>query len=162
MNTWHVWSISQQRYKKVKEYLDGLPEVEEYLYPTVTKEVTTKNSRKISYVPLYSNYIFVKYNHDNRTMGLLSKCSWLKTYVGPCSFQEIDRVKNLSEKTYEDLIHDVNVEVGHSYKLLGTIFKGLFCTVQEIHNDKLVVSVELFGSDRLVKCGLDDIILEGK
>jgi transcription antitermination factor NusG len=162
MNTWHVWSIAQQRYKKVKEYLDSLSDIEEYLYPTITKEVSTKKNKKISYVPLYSNYIFVKYDHGPKTMVELIKCPWLKTYVGPCSSQEIEDVRKLSEKTYEDLVPTTDIKIGNNYRLLGTAFKGLICTVREIYEDKLVVSVELFGSDRIVKCGLDDIILEGR
>ena len=161
MNNWHVWSINQQRYRKVQEHLNSLSEVEEYLYPTISKEVDTKSSKKLMYVPLYGNYIFIKYDHGPEMMIELTKCQWLKTYVGICSKQEIEDVRKLSEKTYEELMPARTVQIGDRYKLLGTPFRGFICIVREVNADKLVVSVELFGSDRLVKCCLADIILEG-
>jgi len=161
MNAWHVWSINQQRYRKVQEYLDSVSEVEMYLYPTVSKEVSTKHTKRIKYTPLYSNYIFIKYDHSPLMMVKLANCQWLKSYVGPCSQHEIDYVELLTKKTYEELLPPVKIDIGSCYKLIGTPFKGLICTVREMHGDRLLVSVEIFGSDRLVKCCLDDIMLEG-
>jgi len=162
MITWHVWMMNHQRFNRVREYLDEIEGIETYLYPTISKEVISKGGKhSTKKVPLYSNYIFIKYRHTPKLFVELSDCPWLKGYVGVCSDDEVKSVRDLTFRKYEDLVPTSDLRVGGSYKLYGTIFKGMTCTVREINNDKLVVSVTLFGSDRLVRCSIDDIILEG-
>ena len=158
---WYVWTISHQRHKRVKEFLENLVGVVEYFYPTSIKEYTTKSGRKTKDVPLFSNYIFIKYKPDGALQSRISDCRWIKDYVGMCSQQEMKDVLVLSKKKYEDLVQTSEVETGRNYKLVGTPFRGMTCTVVDIDGDKLVVSVELFGSGRLVKCLVNDIDLEG-
>ena len=157
---WHVWTINQQRYKRVKEFLDSLSEINEYFYPTVIKEYNTKAGKKTKDVALFSNYIFIRYEYDNHLQEKISNNTWIKDYVGVCSQKEMEDVLVLSKKKYEDLIPTSTVQVGHSYKLIGTPFVDMTCTVVEIDGEKLVVSVELFGSGRLIKCSINDIDLE--
>lgn len=157
---WHVWTITQQRYKRVKEFLDSLTEINEYFYPTVIKEYQTKSGKKTRNVALFGNYIFIRYEHDDYLRAKISSSNWIKDYVGTCSQEEMEDVLVLSKKKYEDLIPTNEVQEGHSYKLIGTPFVDMTCTVVDIDGDKLVVSVELFGSGRLVKCSVNDIDLE--
>lgn len=159
MDTWHVWTINQQRHKRVKEFLESLPEVNEYFYPTAIKEYQTKSGKKTKDVPLFSNYIFIRYERNNQVHTKLSSNTWIKDYVGKCSKEEMKDVLALSKKKYEDLIPTSGVQKGHSYKLIGTPFVDMTCTIVDIDGDKLVVSVELFGSGRLVKCSINDIDL---
>jgi transcription antitermination factor NusG len=161
MKSWHVWTIVQQRYKKAEEFLEMVPEIDKVLYPTVVKEYATKSGWKKKDVPLYSNYIFIRYHHNSTLYAKLCECPWIRDYVGVCSQKEIKEVKALSKRKYEDLIPANEVLEGHSYKLKGTPFKEMRCTVVSIDGNKLVVSVEIFGSDRLIKCLVDDIDLEG-
>jgi len=158
---WHVWTIVQQRNKKVEEFLTGLLDIDKYLYPTVVREYDTVHGKKSKNIPLYNNYIFIKYNHTEEISAKISKCQWIKDYVGICSSEEIKEIEKLSKKRYEDIIPSSTIKVGSVYKLMDTPFKGMTCTVVEILGDKLVVSVELFGSARLIKCSIDDIYLEG-
>jgi transcription antitermination factor NusG len=159
--SWHVWTIVQQRYKKVEEFLTDYAGIDEYLYPTVEREYPTKNGKKVKDVPLYSNYIFIKYNDDPRTSLTLEKCPWIKTYVGPCSTKEIAEVRKLSKRKYEDLVPASDLREGNSYKLIGTPFTGMRCTVVKIKDDdKVVVAVRIFGADRLITCSIDDIETE--
>ena len=161
MGTWHVWTINQQRYRRVKEFLENLKEIEEFFYPTVIKEYSTKSGKKTKDVPLFSNYIFIKYEDSNLLQSRIEDNPWIKDCLGKCSQREMEEVLVLSKKKYEDLVPTSEVQKGHIYKLIGTPFRDMTCTVVEIDGDKLVVAVELFGSDRLIKCSVNDIALEG-
>lgn len=158
---WHTWTINQQRYKRVREYLDSLSEIREILYPTAVKEYVTKSGWKKKDVPLYSNYIFLKYTQNNHIEAKLEDCEWVKDYVGVCSPQEIEKVMALSDKNYDELVPSESLEVGKTYKLASGPFRDMICTVVDINGEKLTVSVVLFGSDRLIKCSTNDIDLEG-
>lgn len=162
MRAWHVWTINQQRYGRVREFLENLKEIEEFFYPTVVKEYSTKSGRKTKYVPLFSNYIFIKYEDSDLLHSRIEGNPWIKDCLGKCSQKEMEEVLILSQKKYEDLVPTSEVQTGHAYKLIGTPFKDMTCTVVNIEGDKLVVSVELFGSGRLIKCSINDIDLEGK
>ena len=70
-------------------------------------------------------------------------------------------VKKMSKQKYEDIMPMNEIKAGTSYKLKGTVFKDMTCTVVDIDGDRLTVSIEIFGSDRLVKCTKEDIDLEG-
>jgi hypothetical protein len=70
-------------------------------------------------------------------------------------------VEALSKRKYEDLVPTNEVKTGYSYKLKGTPFKEMRCTVVDIDGDNITVAIELFGSDRLIKCTIDDIDLKG-
>jgi len=157
---WHVWTIAQQRYKRVKEFLESLSGISEYFYPTVIKEYQTKSGRKTKNIPLFSNYIFIRYEYNDFIHAKISSNNWIKDYVGKCSQKEMEDVLILSKKKYEDLVPTSEIQKGYSYKLIGTPFKDMTCTVVDIDGDKLVVSVELFGSGRLIKCLITDIDLE--
>lgn len=161
MTNWHIWTLIQQRYRTIANFLNETPEVETFLYPTVIKEYDTKNGKRKKDVPLYSNYIFLKYDHTPRMFNKLSSCPGLKNYVGECSEQEIEAMGELTKKKYDDLVPTANIIVGNNYKLIGTPFKGFICTVKDQKGANLIVTVEVFGSDRILKCSIDDISLEG-
>lgn len=161
MSNWFVWTINQQRYKKVVEFLESFNAVEEFLYPTVEKEYETKSGKRFKDVPLYNNYVFIKHKDSNLLKEAISSCMWINDCLGPCSPNEIDKIKELAGKKYDDLMPQNDVVVGESYKLKGTAFTGMTCNVVEKEGDKLTVSVELFGSERFIKCNIDDINLEG-
>ena len=158
---WYVWTINQQRYNKVADLLDELEEVEEYLYPTVIREYETKAGKKTRDVPLYSNYVFIKYKHSSKLHTLLLESPWIYQYLGRCPDKDIESVKRTATKKYEDLVPTNGVVVGHAYKLKGTPFKEMSCTVVSIDGNNVTVAVELFGSDRMIKCLIEDIDLEG-
>lgn len=160
MAEWHVWTITQQRHSRVEEFLDSLAEVNEYFYPTVLREYNTKAGKRTRGVALFGNYIFINYTHNDQLSAKISSNTWIKDYVGTCSQKEMEAVLVLSKKKYEDLVPTSEVQIGRSYKLVGTPFVDMTCTVVEIDGDRLVVSVDLFGSGRLIKCSINDIDLE--
>ena len=67
----------------------------------------------------------------------------------------------MSNRKYEDLIPTSELVVGHVYKLKGTPFRDMNCTVVNIEGNNVTVAIELFGSDRMIKCLIEDIDLEG-
>jgi len=158
---WHVWTMIGARWEKVCEFLSELNDIEEFIYPTVKREYSTKSGWKSKDVPLYTNYVFIKYNHNNKLHIKLEEHPWIREYVGPCSIGEIKEVRKLSERKYEDIMPTNEPRVNMVVKLTGTPFKGMTCMIKEIDGDKLTVSVMIFGAERLVKCGIDDINLEG-
>lgn len=159
MADWHVWTIIQNRCGKIIQFLNELKDIDEFLYPTVLREYATKKGSKSKQIPLYSNYIFIKYNHSNETVLSLKKCPWIKNYVGLCSGEEIKTVKDLSKRKYEDIIPTTGIIIGHTYKLTSTPFKGMRCTVVDVNDDKLLVSITIFGAERIIKCLIDDVDL---
>ena len=161
MTNWHVWTISPQRHKRVEEFLETAPGVVNYLYPMVEREYKTKAGKRTKGVPLYNNYIFIEYDNTNGTKSYVDRCEWIKDYIGICSKEEIKQVKSMSSQKYEDIMPMSEIKIGSSYKLTGTVFKGMTCTVANVDGEKLTVSIEIFGSDRLIKCAKDDINLEG-
>lgn len=162
MSDWHIWTLIQQRYRSIADFLRETPEIETFLYPTVVKEYDTRGGKRKRDVPLYSNYIFLKYHNTPKIFNKLSTCPGLKNYVGECSEEEIVAMEELTKKKYEDLVPmTTDVRVGNNYKLVGTPFKGFICTVKDRKGANLVVTVEVFGSDRILKCSVDDISLEG-
>ncbi|KKM97155.1 hypothetical protein LCGC14_1170830 [marine sediment metagenome] len=156
---WYIWTINQQRYKRLRESLDNMVEIKDILYPTVVKDYSTKAGWKKKDVPLYSNYIFLRYDHTNHIHAKLEDCQWIKEYVGICSQQEIEDVKALTNKNYDELMAGETLQKGKTYKLSTGPFKDMLCTVVDINGEKLTVSVSLFGSDRLIKCSTNDIEL---
>ncbi|KKN18202.1 hypothetical protein LCGC14_0958020 [marine sediment metagenome] len=157
---WYIWTINQQKYKRLRESLDNMAEIKDIVYPTVIKDYSTKAGWKKKDVPLYINYIFLNYIHDNHIHAELEDCQWIKEYVGICSEQEIEDIKALVDKNYDELVPGETLQKGKTYKLSAGPFKDMLCTVVDINGKKLTVSVSLFGSDRLIKCSVGDIALD--
>lgn len=156
---WHVWVMSNNRHPQVLEFLSETDGVEEYLYPSVDREYKTKKGKSMTKtIPLYANYIFVKYIDDPYIQVELSKCQWLTTYVGICSYDELQQIKKMNGSDYEDLLSSVDdVYPGMVVKMNGEGFKDMTATVVEVDGDKIVVSIRIFGAERLVKCNIEDI-----
>ena len=154
---WHVWTVISNRHNKIKEFLLNLPEIKDFIYPTAEKEYNTKLGKKVKNVPLYANYIFLQYDHSVYTKTLIEICLWVCNYIGKCSPEEIKRVKISDKQRYEDLVSDGNLYVGKQVKMIRTPFKGMISRIVEIDCKKLVVSISLFGDERLIKCLVDDV-----
>ena len=154
---WHVWTISANRYKKIKEFIDGMPEVKDMLYPLVEKEYSTSSGIKIREVPLYVNYLFIKHGCNGKTLAKLKTCPWIHNCLGLCSLEEIRRVRELDKSKYEDIMPVDKLQIGMQVKLVGTVFKGMVATLIGINGDKLAVSIRILGGERVVKCSINDI-----
>jgi len=158
--SWHVWTITPQRYKKVDDFLSSSVGVANYLYPTVEQEYETKSGKRTKDIPIYNNYIFIEYEDNSKIQTRISNCPWIKEYIGICSREEMDNVKQMASRKYEDVMPCSDIKIGGHYKLKGTVFRDMTCTIVDIEGDKVTVSIEIFGSDRLIKCSRDDIKAE--
>ena len=157
MENWHVWTITTNKYKRVIEHLEGLDFIEDFLYPLAEKEYNTKKGRRKRSVPLYSNYMFIKYNRDLTTDFLLQECSWIIQYVGPCSAKEVAEVKELSQTNYKLVTTVDELDPGTKVKMVQTPFAGWDAEVVEQDEDKLLVAIRIFGGERIIKCKMEDI-----
>lgn len=162
MSKWHVWTISPNRIKKVQEFIKGIDAIETYLYPVVERQPEGKKKKKVEYVPLYNNYIFLRYDEDSQLNYKLENFPWITGYVGVCSEKEMEAVKKQSRQKYEDLVPMNEIKEGQAYKLVGTPFRGFTCVVVANEGERLKVSVEIFGAERHVYCSPEDIELEGR
>jgi len=154
---WYVWTISANRYKKIKEFVDRISEIKDVLYPLVEKEYSTKHGIKVKEVPLYVNYLFMKYEDSIEIDAKLESCPWIHNCIGPCSLEEIKKVRELDRSRYEDIMMTGKLEIGMQVKLIATVFKGMIATLIGIDGNKLAVSIRILGGDRIIKCSIDDI-----
>lgn len=158
MSKWHVWSINQQRHKKVEDFLRESKEVEDYIYPVVEKEYLTNKGKKIKDVPVYSNYIFVKCDYTNALNVNMCECQWIRHYVGPCSDDEIKKIQEMNGQDYDDVMpNDYGIKAGMRVTLKNN---GFLVNVEDVNKDKLIVSLELFGQNRIFECSIDDIKID--
>jgi len=157
---WHVWAMANNRHGKVVEYIQELGFVTDMLYPSVDKEYKTQKGNKTTKtVPLYANYIFVKYEHTIDNQAELNKCPWLTTYVGKCTKEEIRQIKEMNGKDYDDIIdYSGKLKRGNLVKLISSGFKDMIATVVSVDGDKIVVSVKLFGAERIMTCSVEDLV----
>jgi len=154
---WYVWTISANRYKKIKEFVDRTSEIKDVLYPLVEKEYSTKSGVRVKEIPLYVNYLFIKYEDSIEINAKLESCPWIHNCLGKCSQEEIKKVRKLDKSKYEDIMVTGKLEMGMQVKLIATVFKGMIATLIGIDGNKLAVSIRILGGDRIIKCSIDDI-----
>jgi transcription antitermination factor NusG len=162
MANWHVWTVVANRQKRIKEFLSELDDVEEFLYPMAEKEYNTKKGKKTKDIPIYVNYIFIKYNHNIDTSISINACPWISEYIGKCSDEEIEKIKKQDKSKYDELISVDQLEPGTVVKLVGTPFIGWEATVVDINDKTLSVSISILGADRIIKCNIDDVNVQSR
>ena len=93
MTNWHVWTVVANRQKRILGFLSELNEIDDFLYPMAEKEYKTKKGKKIKNIPIYANYIFIKYDHTPSMSLAIEQCPWISTYIGECSNEEMSKVQ---------------------------------------------------------------------
>ena len=124
------------------------------------KKYSTKKGDRIKDIPIYANYIFIKYDHNPVYSIAIEQCPWISTYVGICKPEEMIGVQEQNKKDYDDLVPVDQLEIGSVVKLVKTPFAGWEATVVGIDGDKLSVSITILGADRIIKCNIDDVNTE--
>lgn len=157
MNDWHVWAIATNRYKRVIEFLEEAIFVKDFLYPVAEKEYNTKKGRRKKLVPLYANYIFVKYDNNLNNHSILLDNPWIVQYVGPCSESELAEVRSLNNTSYEKLLPSKVIEPDTKVKMIRTPFAGWEAYVVSQKDSRLLVSIKIFGGERIIQCSVDDV-----
>jgi len=160
MNDWHVWTVIDNRRKRIVKFLSELNGVEDFLYPTAEKECNTKCGKRIKDVPIYANYIFIKYDHNPLMTDAIGQCPWISYYVGKCTADEICKVHEQNKKSYDELVPVEQLKEGSTVKLVNTPFAGWEAVVINISGDKLSVSISILGAERVIKCNMDDVNIQ--
>jgi len=159
MTNWHVWTVVSNRQNKINEFLRSLDSIEEFIYPTAAKEYNTKKGKRVKDVPIYSNYIFIKYDHAPIIETTIKRCPWISEYVGKCSYEEIDRIKRQTNLKYDELVNPDELQRGSNVKMVRTPFAGWEATIIDIIDNKLDVKLCILGADRIIRCSKDDVEL---
>ena len=160
MSDWHIWTVAANRQKRILKFLSELDFIDDFLYPMAEKKYITKKGDKIKDVPIYANYIFIRYNHNPEYSAIIERCPWISTYVGICSPNEMLGVQEQNKKNYDELVPVEQLSIGSVVKLIKTPFAGWEATVVDITGDKLSVSITILGADRVIKCNIDDVNTE--
>ena len=156
MNSWHVWSIHQQKFKKgkVAEFLTESEVVESFIYPVVEKEYVTKQGKRKKNVPVYNNYIFIKHSYSDEIAIKIQECEWIKRYIGRCSKSEIKEVMAMNGQVYEDVMpNEYGIKNGMTFKLNN----GLDVTVMYVNGETITGHTDIFGQRHELTCNIDDI-----
>jgi transcription antitermination factor NusG len=154
MSKWYAWTIVQNKYNKVIEFLQGLKCVDDFIYPIVAKKQVFYKKQRNKTAPLYNNYIFIKYKDTDTNKALLKECVWLKQFIGYCPQEEIGEIlKNVeNSESYCNKDLEIGMEV--------TLRSGhLTATIVDIKGDKFVVNVNIFGGVQTIECVIDDIVV---
>lgn len=146
-NRWHIWVIKQGKFDAVKRYLDkDVPEVKEIFYPTKIKERRAGNRMIKRREPLYSGYLFLRYEDKGYIVhNKLRKNPFITTYVGVCDDPAIDQMKTKEEWN----VLNKEVELGNEVEVICGPMKGCTGSVESICGNNITINIPLFG--RLIK-----------
>jgi len=160
MNDWHVWTVMSNRQKRIIGFLSELEDIDDFLYPMAEKEYDTKKGKRTKNVPIYANYVFIKYGPNSKIDSQIEQCPWISTYIGKCSREEISKVQLQNKRNYAELVSVERFEEGTRVKLIGTPFAGWEAIVVKVEDDKLFVNVTVLGADRVIRCNTNDVSVQ--
>jgi len=162
MIKWHVWSVNVKHHKRILKFLKKLPQIKDTLIPIMEKEYIDKRSskKKIKEIPLYGNYIFLKYKFDGALVNLLTSNQFFYRYLGECTPEEAERIEEFKHKNYREFLKEEDLEPGMKVKLIKDPFKGIVGSVKHVSGKNVSVILEFFGQQVEIRCKLDDIRTE--
>jgi transcription antitermination factor NusG len=162
MVKWHVWSVNVKHHRKILQFLKNLPQVVDTLIPIMEKEYIDKRSSKkrVKEIPLYGNYIFLKYKNDDELVNFLTSNQFFYRYLGECTPEEEDRIEEFKYVNYREFFKEEDLEPGMKVKLVKDPFAGLIGRIKNVSGKNVSVLLEFFGQPVEVKCKLDDLRTE--
>ena len=161
-NRWHVWSVNIKQHRKIMRFLKEFPAVEDALIPIMEKEIkcTKGEDKKVKEVPLYGNYIFLKYKDEHTVVTRLTSNPLFYRYVGLCTEEEACQMEEFKHKNYREFLKEEDLEPGMEVKIIKEPFKGLLGVVKDVSGKKVSVELRIFGTLVEVKLKLDDLRTE--
>lgn len=161
-NRWHVWSVNIKQHKRIMRFLKDFPAVRDALIPIMEKETKCAKSdeKKIKEVPLYGNYIFLKYEDEHAVVTRLTSNPLFYRYVGLCTADEAETLEDFKTKNYREFLKEEDLEPGMDVKIIKEPFKGLMGVVKDVSGEKVSVELRIFGTLVEVKLKLDDLRTE--
>jgi transcription antitermination factor NusG len=120
-----------------------------------------KNSkRRVKSIPLYGNYIFLKYEQSPEILNLLIQNQLFYRYLGECTSDEAKRIEEFKFRNYKEFFDENDLEIGMCVKLVKDPFNDRIGRVKSISGQNILVVLECFGHLMEVRCKLDDLRTE--
>lgn len=151
---WYVWTIRSGKFDIVEKYIkESIPGIKKVLYPMITTEkLTKKGDRKKKKSPLYAGYMFLQYEHSEKTPTVwlkLNKHPFVTRYVGPCSAKDLASVDSLQKVEQWNNEEVKNFVEGDEVRVNGGVFVGFSGRV--VHLTSNSVGVELSSMGKTLK-----------
>ena len=162
MIKWHVWSVNVKYHKKILSFLKKISQVKDTLIPIMEKEYYNKTGDKkmVKEIPLYGNYIFLKYENNPKLFNRLNANQFFYRYLGECTEDEAYRIEEFKHTNYREFFKEEDLEPGVRVKLVKDPFKNLIGTVKSVSGKNVSVLLEFFGQPVEIRCKIDDLRTE--
>lgn len=160
---WFIWVIKQTRFEDVERFLKTLPEIHEVLYPTTIKEYKlSKGSIKKKRVPLYSGYLFLRYDNPVETFNKLRAHPFITTYAGKCTGSDLEKVREVRQLEEWNAANK-KFEIDDRVRINCGPFKDFEGYIVAINSSNVVAYITVFGREVKVKIsnGDADILKRG-
>jgi len=159
---WQVWSVNVKHYKKIQSFISTITAIKDSLIPIMEKEyIDKRNSKKrIKSIPLYGNYIFLKYESSDHILNLLTQNQLFYRYLGECTSEEAVRIEEFKFRNYREFFEEDDLEEGMCVKLVTPPFKNIVGRVESVNGHNVSVILEFFGQPVEIRCKLNDLRTE--
>ena len=172
---WYVVNTYSGHENKVKENLEKRVEsmgLQDCLFNIVIPEhveTVIKDGKKINKVTnMFPGYVLVEMIMTDEAWYVVRNTSGVTGFIGssgkgakpiPLQPQEVDKILNSMGISRLDV--NKELEVGKKVKIIAGPFTGMFGTIDEVDlaNQKLVLSVDLFGQETSVEVEISQIQL---
>ena len=153
---WHIWVIKPNKFTYVEKYLNSLGVIKEILYPTKTSEFKLRNNtKKKKRTPLYSGYLFLRYEDSPELYYKISAYPFITTYVGKCSGKDLEKVREV--KVLEELnVINKKFELDDNVCVNSGPLKGFIGSVEGVNSSSIVILTEVFGRVTRLTVDKDD------
>ncbi len=143
--SWNIWVIKQNKFSHIEYFLKThVPQVEDVFFPTVPKERKSGNKIYKKRVPLYSGYLFLKYeDEDKKIFYKLRSNPFFTNYIGKCDEHSIGRMKLKEEWN----VLNKQVDIGDTVEVTSGPFNKCKGTVHAINGNRITIKTILFGRD---------------
>lgn len=162
MSKWYVWSVNVKYHRKISTFLKKIPQITDSLIPIMEKEYYNKSGKKkmVKEIPLYGNYIFLKYDDDPEVFNILNSNQLFYRFLGECTDEEACRIEEFKHRNYREFLKEDDLEPGMKVKLVTEPFKGLVGMVKSVSGKNVCVLLEFFGQPVEIRCKIDDLRTE--
>lgn len=139
---WHIWVIKQNKFDSIEYFLrNEVKEVSDIFFPTVLKECKVGNRLHKRRVPLFSGYLFLRYEDEDGSLYYKIRANpFVTNYVGVCDSKEVDSMRQKEEWN----VPNKTVEVGTVVEVISGPFAKCKGTVHSISGNKVTIKVSMF------------------
>ena len=162
MESWHSWIVKTGKFDTVKQYIgDNIPEVVDVYYPYINKERSVYGKVKVTNVPLFSGYVFLKYEDNPTVFHKLRQHPYITTYVGKASVEDITKIEKIKEReNNKEFESKRKFNVQDKVLIVNGQFVNFKGVVVEVNRERYIVEVSIFNRRVNVTCSIDDLVSE--